>query len=164
MVCCRSWLRASLLLGWLFAVPASAMPLLELTAPVSMLPLASSMERWCDGTADSTLDSVQDEPFVAHGANQIALGYRDDACWFRTALVNTSDQALPLWLIADYAILDKLDVWLLADGKQTHWRLGDHQQYVSRPVRIRTFTVPLMLAPQEQVWLYLRVQTTSTRR
>src|SRR5690606_41244777 len=83
MVCCRSWLRTSLLLGWLLAVPASAMPLLELTAPVSMLPLASSMERWCDGTADSTLDSVQDAPFVAHGANQIVLGYRDDACWFR---------------------------------------------------------------------------------
>lgn len=162
MVCCRSWLRTSLLLGWLLALPASAMPLVEVTAPVSMLPLAPSMERWCDGTAESTLESVQDAPFVAHDANQIALGYRDDACWFRTRLLNTSNQALPLWLIADYAILDELDVWLLANGAQTHWRLGDHQQFVSRPVRIRTFTVPLMLAPQDEVWLYLRVQTTST--
>src|SRR5690606_35893306 len=162
MVCCRSWLRTSLLLGWLLALPASAMPLVELTAPVSMLPLAPSMERWCDGTAESTLESVQDAPFVAHDANQIALGYRDDACWFRTRLLNTSNQALPLWLIADYAILDELDVWMLANGTQTHWRLGDHQQFVSRPVRIRTFTVPLMLAPQDEVWLYLRVQTTST--
>ena len=162
MVCCRSWLRTSLLLGWLFALPASAMPLVEVTAPVSMLPLAPSMERWCDGNAESTLESVQGAPFVAHDADQIALGYRDDACWFRTRLLNTSAQALPLWLIADYAILDELDVWMLANGTQTHWRLGDHQQFVSRPVRIRTFTVPLMLAPQDEVWLYLRVQTTST--
>lgn len=155
-------IHISLLFVLLFSMgPARAAPVLSLTAPVPMTSVPPHMQSWCDADGTATFDQALQAPFADLASQQITFGYRHDACWFRAELHNRSEEAMPLWLQIDYALLDEVDVYLIDGGQREYWKMGDLQTFSSRPVRIRAYTVPISLAPAETKQLYLRVKTTS---
>jgi len=151
-------------LAWLWSLPVwSAAPgVLVLQKPVPMTSVTPSMQYWCDGDGGADLNEAMAASFEDVPGRQITFGYRSDACWFKTRLRNTGDQALPLWLLVDYALLDEVDLYLIDDHATAWWRMGDTLAFGARPVQIRTFTVPLTLQPRMNYELYLRVKTTSS--
>jgi len=91
------------------------------------------------------------------------LGVRRDAVWLHIAM-QVPPGASGRWLLdIDYASLDRVDVYLLADGRLVHsGRLGDLQAFQSRPLKVRSHAMALALAPGQTYDVLLRVQTTSS--
>jgi signal transduction histidine kinase/CheY-like chemotaxis protein len=158
---CAFWLW---LISVICVVPAMAAPL-TLSPPVAPTALASYLDYWCDGDGQATLAQARQQDYRRVGSAQVALGYRDDACWFRVSLLHHGDAPLPLWLTVDYALLDALDVYLVQGDDpvpRAHWSLGEAMPFAERPVATRAFTVPLSLPAASAQMLYLRVQTQSS--
>lgn len=151
----------SLLLSFSVSAPAALSPL-RLQDPLEIIALPPHMEMWCDGSGESELAAALVAEYGEIKGNQITLGYRSDACWFRAELINASASNLPLWLLVDYALLDEVDLYLIGDSGVESWRLGDKQSFSSRPVPIRIYTVPLILKAGDEKSLYMRVKTTSS--
>ncbi|MCK0152704.1 ATP-binding protein [Alcanivorax sp. S6407] len=162
----RFWL-AVLFIG--MALPVHALSIhalraghLEVHDPVKTVELGRYMQSWCDGTGRSTLNDARHQKYQPLERSRINFGYRKDACWFRVSLENTGMDELPLWVQVDYAVLDNVD-FFLTDGTTTQsWRMGDTRPFTSRPVRLRTFTVPFTLPANEPRTLYLRVYSISS--
>ncbi len=153
---------ASLLIGLVLPVHASAAGHLQVENPVTNIELGTHMESWCDNDGLSTLAKARSQHYTPLQRSRINFGYRKDACWFRVALENTGDTELPLWLQVDYAVLDNVD-FFLTRGDQVHaWHMGDTLPFSSRAVHLRTFTLPFTLSAGETRTLYLRVHTISS--
>lgn len=147
---------------WLLPTYASASSSLSLQDPVPMTLMSPSMLYWCDGDGSADLATARAAQFSELPGEQITFGYRSDACWFKSRVNNAGNQPLPLWLFIDYALLDEIDLYLIDDTATAFWHMGDNQAYSARPVKIRTFTIPLTLSPHIDYELFLRVRTTSS--
>jgi len=89
-----------------------------------------------------------------------SFGFRRDAYWFRAGLRLQHARAETWLLHVDYALLSRLDVFLVIDGRvEQGFTLGDHQAFSQRPLRHHSFLVPLQLNPNQHAELLLRVQT-----
>jgi diguanylate cyclase (GGDEF)-like protein len=89
------------------------------------------------------------------------LGHRRDAVWLRLPL-QVADNSDGQWLLdVDYAMLNRVDVWLLdaQGGVLQQARLGNLQHFDERPVRTRSHAWMLNLQPGTAYELMLRVQT-----
>ena len=155
-------LLANLLVGLALCAQAFAADHLELRDPVSSIELGPYIQSWCDGTGDSTLEQAQTQEYQPLKRSRINFGYRKDACWFKVRLDNASDTALPLWVQVDYAVLDNVDFYLTDGGNIQSWHMGDTLPFSSRPVHLRTFTLPFSLPANSSRMLYLRVYTISS--
>lgn len=152
----QSLLMANLLLLASSLVAQEALRL-SLQEPVGTLQLGPSMQSWCDSDGTATLEQARSADFQPLVRKQINFGYRKDACWFRVSLENATQQALPLWLQVDYAILDEVDFFLVDEQGVEAWHMGDTQPFSERPVHLRNFIVPFTLNPSSERTLYLRI-------
>lgn len=153
---------ASQLIGLVLPLLALAQDPLELHDPVPNIELGPYIESWCDGNATSTLDDARHQPYQPLERARINFGYRQDACWFRVRLDNTDTVELPLWAQVDYGVLDNVDFFLVDQRGVHSWAMGDTLPFNSRPVRLRSFTLPFTLPAESSVTLYLRVHTISS--
>ena len=135
---------------------------LSLHPPVQSMPLGPNLQSWCDGTGEANLTDARQADYQPLKRQQISFGYRRDACWFRVRFKNTGDGELPLWLQVDYAILDEVDFFLVDDRGVQSTHMGDTLPFSSRPVHIRTFTLPFTLLPDSPRTLYLRVYSLTS--
>ncbi|MBZ2188936.1 response regulator [Alcanivorax sp. JB21] len=163
---CRTLLVMVTVLVMGHALPSHAGTPLLLSAPVEHTRLAPHLSYWCDGDAQSALAQARTATFTPLQSRQVTFGYRADACWFRASLVNTESDALRVWLLVDYALLDELDIFLLDDRgallPDQQWLLGDSRPFAERPIPARFFVVPLALPADAAAQLYVRVRTHSS--
>ncbi|MFZ6813648.1 diguanylate cyclase domain-containing protein [Undibacterium sp. Rencai35W] len=88
------------------------------------------------------------------------LGLRKDVVWIRIPLA-VSSASDGLWVLdIDYAVLNKIDVYLTQNNQQVqHSLLGNMQAYSKRPITSRSHALGLKLKPNTDYTLYLRVKT-----
>lgn len=156
------FLLASLLIA--MALPAHAVTSghLQVKNPVATIELGPHIQSWCDSNGQSTLAQARTQQYQPLQRSRINFGYRKDACWFRVELENTSAVELPLWLQVDYAVLDNVDFYLIDGDDIQSWHMGDTLPFSSRPVHLRTFTLPFTLPAEGSRTLYLRIHTISS--
>lgn len=88
------------------------------------------------------------------------FGYTDSAFWFRTTLTNEDPATNEFYLNVEYPLIDQLDVYLVRDGQIIEsFFTGDTLPFDSRPVAHRKFLIPLQLAHNESVDVWLRTQS-----
>lgn len=89
------------------------------------------------------------------------LGRRADAVWLRLPLQAAQGGR---WVMEiDYPSLNRVDVFLLADGRlQASHRLGNDQPFSQRPLKARVHAVAIELEAGRAHELLLRVRTDST--
>lgn len=88
------------------------------------------------------------------------LGLRKEAVWLRIPLRSAPDSRARWLLDIDYAVLNRVDVHLLREGRLVQQaRLGNLQPPDERPVRSRSHAVALDLTPGVPHELLLRVDT-----
>jgi diguanylate cyclase len=98
--------------------------------------------------------------FEPPGSAYATLGLRKEPVWLRIP-VETPAGAKALWVLdIDYAVLNRIDVYLARDGQVVQQaRLGNMQPFSQRLVQTRSHAVALELKPGASHELFLRVET-----
>ena len=156
----------------LFAIMLFALPALVSAEPAvwdsyaKRLELLRYVEYWQEPAGAVPLDSVRQLPereWQSNGKDSVSLGYGDEVYWFRVNVRNPGAATAPLFLEIGYPVLDHIEVYLLEDGELVKRQLlGDKQPFYQRPIYHRNFLVPLSLSRDDELSIYLRVDTTSS--
>jgi diguanylate cyclase (GGDEF)-like protein len=94
---------------------------------------------------------------------EASFGFNQLNFWFRIPLKNIHRSSTPWFLRSNYPLLDKIDVYLLADNNVVQeFHSGDSLPFSQRPVKQPTFVFPLEIHTEQEYSLYLHVQTTSS--
>ena len=88
------------------------------------------------------------------------LGMNTDIVWMHIPL-EVSAGGSGTWILNfDYALLQRVDVYSLLDGKVVeHQVLGNSQPFANRPLRGRTHATPLVFTPGNPVELLVRIDS-----
>ena len=101
--------------------------------------------------------------FRSHRRDVANFGFTQSSYWFKLSLSNPTNLEKAWILEARYPMLDRLDVYLVRDGKVLGHRLsGDSLPFAQREFKHRNLGFTLALAPQDQLDVYLRVKTESS--
>ncbi len=85
----------------------------------------------------------------------------DQACWLKFKLNNLNDKSNEYFLAIDFPLLDEVEVYVvdpLANVSQQIGRSGLSQPVYERDIQHRSFVFPLMIEPETQVDIYLRIK------
>jgi diguanylate cyclase (GGDEF)-like protein len=147
---------------WLVLSPAAAGPL-KLTDDTPVVPAWAAVTLRIDDSHALTLEQVLAQPqlFTPPPSTYATLGVRKEAVWLCIP-VERSAQASPRWVLdIDYAALNRIDAYVLVDGRLIgHTVLGNQQPFSARPLASRSHAMAFDLPPGAGVELLLRVQTT----
>ncbi len=103
------------------------------------------------------------EKFTSPKSAYATLGLREKVVWLRipVSVAPAAGEANSQWILdIDYALLNRVDVHVVRDGKVVqHAVLGNAQPLAQRPMRSRSHAVSLNLSPGAEVTLLLRVDT-----
>jgi diguanylate cyclase (GGDEF)-like protein len=159
-----SFLLRLFVLAWLCLPGAGA----QAAAPLLLDDSQAMVEAWpsvsmlSDPSQALGIDEVlrRADDFVPPTGARANLGVRHDAVWLRLPL-----RALGRgqWVLeVDYAPLNRIDVYLLQQGRlwSTH-RLGNDQPFDQRPLAARAHALALDLPPGQDAELLLRVRSSS---
>ena len=140
---------------------------LVIDAGQSQVALSSYVDYLHDIDGDADLDAArrwqQEGRFQPLPSASAAFGFQPGAFWFHARLVNLHPGE-PRWLLVqEYALSDRVDVYMLReDGTVQHQRGGDHAPFKVRSIRYRHPNFALDLPPGDAVDLYVRVQSQSS--
>ncbi|MGH8491828.1 MAG: 7TM diverse intracellular signaling domain-containing protein [Moraxellaceae bacterium] len=93
---------------------------------------------------------------------RVAFGYRHQHCWLHFRLSNTGPHSQEFMLTLDFAMLDQTRLYQPGPLGVSEQSIGDVVPWALRPLRIRLFSYPLILAAGETGDYYLQVHTTSS--
>jgi two-component system, sensor histidine kinase LadS len=120
-----------------------------------------------DPGANLTFDQVQAAQAagqfapVPGGKNAVAFGFTDSAYWLRVVLRNPFDTPVAPLLEISNARISQVDLYAPdAGGQYRAHHTGGDLPFASRALPNRQLVFPLVLAPQAEQVLYLRVQST----
>ena len=155
LVLCVLWAAGSAVAG-----PARELTLDARSAVVDAWPALTVL---ADADGQATLQDVMARraefapPTVPRGN----FGTRSDALWLHLPLHNASDAGD--WVLQfDYALLQRIDVVLLRDGRELQRAvLGSQLPFAQRPLPTLTHALSLQLPPGERAELFVRVQTST---
>ncbi len=132
---------------------------------------ATSFEAWPSLTAlpdpdrTLTIDGVLTrlDKFSPPVSAYAAMGFSQVPVWLRVPL-QVSPQSDGKWILdVDYALLNRIDVYLVAEGKASHVAvMGNLQPFAGRPMMSRAPAVALDLAPGGQYELLMRLDTRNS--
>ena len=140
---------------------------LVIDAGQSQVALSPYVDYLHDVDGDADLDAArrwqQEGRFQPLPSASAAFGFQPGAFWFHARLVNLHPGE-PRWLLVqEYALSDRVDVYVLReDGTVQHQRGGDHAPFNVRSIRYRHPNFALDLPPGGAVDLYVRVQSQSS--
>jgi diguanylate cyclase (GGDEF)-like protein len=148
--------------SWSAAAPAQAV----LDVDADRIDLWPHVRVLADPTRVLTLEqvlAVRDRFSVPRGA-YATLGMDREVVWLRVPIA-VSGGGQGTWILDfDYALLHRVDVYSLADGKGVrHATLGNSQAFAARPLQGRTHAVPLEFTPGDSAELLLRVDTPGAK-
>ncbi|MBX3604038.1 MAG: GGDEF domain-containing protein [Piscinibacter sp.] len=149
-------------LGWALAGTAGAVEPIRLDdqqrrveawSAVEILPDPQRELDWAGALRASARFEV---PKSAHAT----LGLRKEPVWVRVPVQSAAGSQARWLLDIDYAVLNRVDVFLLREGQVVQRaRLGNLQPYSDRPVASRSHAVLLDLQPGVRHELLMRVET-----
>ena len=117
------------------------------------------MQWWLDENSMGTIGSLMKSP--VHWQDSAAaipnLGYKRFPVWFRFNIKNQSEN--PKWnLVIDYPLIRDFDVFLVRNSQvQEIFQLGERFEFSARPVEHRNYIIPLVVATDTEIEVYLRV-------
>lgn len=119
-----------------------------------------------DPSREATLDQVvaERDRFARPKGAYATLGFGAETVWLRVPLdVRAGGEGT--WVLdIDYALLNRVDVHLLRDGRVVQRStLGNSQPFASRPLRSRSLAMPLEVAAFPGQEILLRVDTAGAR-
>ncbi|MEN9897055.1 MAG: hypothetical protein RLZZ66_704 [Pseudomonadota bacterium] len=92
--------------------------------------------------------------------NSINLSYSTSAYWLRLVLDNSSNRSVEKILSIDHPLLAKIDFyWQTENQHYQTINTGYARPLENRPYKSRIFAFPLVLQPQSQHILYLRIES-----
>ncbi|MFT4179447.1 MAG: 7TM diverse intracellular signaling domain-containing protein [Thermomonas sp.] len=162
-----AWLLAALALSCLASPAAGAAEPLELRPGESSYPLSPKLTYWHDAQANAgygdAFQHADSGGFAPLPDGSPAFGFQTGAYWFHLPLRNLQADE-PRWLLVqEYALSDKLDLYVrYPDGRIVHETGGDHVSFSSRYIRYRHPNFRIDLPHDEPVELLLRVQSQSS--
>lgn len=121
---------------------------------------------WYDAAESSSLDAAQAaleaRRFSGLPRHSVNMGFAQGHHWFHVQLHNRLSSARTVWLEVDYPVLDQLEFFCSAPGREPLYvRAGDHVQFGSRPVKVRNYVVPLPLDAGATAECLMRAHSTS---
>ncbi len=158
---CPCLRRACLLIALLWAplAGAAALVLDDAARRVKAWPAVALMPELAGPMSLAEVLAARDRFMPAHDGDG-TLGLRKEAVWLHVPLVVAAGSDGRWVLDIDYAVLNRVDVYLLYRGRLlSHATLGNLQPVSQRPLSSRTPAMALDLPPGEPVELFLRVQT-----
>jgi diguanylate cyclase (GGDEF)-like protein len=124
------------------------------------------MTKYSSSDKELTLNQVRQQENTAWHDIDItdaSFGFDQRHFWFKIPLQNIHSADTPWFLRSNYPLLDKVDVYLLAEGDLVQeFHSGDTLPFSERPVQQPTFVFPLDINTEQEYSLYLHVQTTSS--
>ena len=156
------------------ASPAvSAATSLVLDRPSAVIDVWPAVTILRDPDGKLTIDEVLAAPFrfAPPQSAWSALGLGQKVVWMRVPVIvparGEASTAAPLseqWILdIDYALLNRIDVHVVTDGRVVqHVLLGNAQPEVQRPIPSRSHAAPLALQTSVSYVLYLRVETVGS--
>lgn len=107
------------------------------------------------------IDSDSSLAWQATGQETINLSFSESALWLRVELVNHGQASVRRLLELAMPLHDYLDVWVVDEQDQVMdvWQTGSRRNFDTRPVRHRTFVMPIELPPGETYSVILRLDT-----
>lgn len=93
-------------------------------------------------------------------AGPINAGYTDKGHWYQIRLHNPGGTDFPRLLEISYPLLDHIELYAVRNGSliATHIT-GDALPFQQRPLEHRNFVFPVLIPANNQLLLYLRIQT-----
>lgn len=102
--------------------------------------------------------------FAAPRGAYSTLGMDKEVVWLRVPIAVSGDGEGTWVLDLDYALLNRVDVYSLLDGKVVrHVTLGDGQPFAARPLQARSHAVPLEFTAGGSREILLRVDTSGAK-
>lgn len=162
-----AWALLGLCVCWLALTPAFAQQPVELRAGTSIQSLATHTWYAHDVAGQASFEQMRAQAaqgrFQALPAAGASFGFQPGAYWFHAQLRN-DNTGEPRWLLVQqYALSDRLDVYLrYPDGRVVHHTGGDHLPFNQRSVRYRHPNFQLDLPVGQRVDLFVRVESQSS--
>jgi diguanylate cyclase (GGDEF)-like protein len=102
--------------------------------------------------------------FAPPGGAYATLGMEKEVAWLRVPF-EVDAGGTGTWIVnVDYALLQRIDLYVLRDGKVTqHAVMGNAQPYALRPIKGRSHAAPIELGPTGPGELLLRIDTPGAR-
>lgn len=136
------------------------------TDQVNLLPY---LDYLVDSSRSMSFEDIQNKTYDSHwnappeNRESVNFGYTDDVYWFRINLENVTANSQQANLEIGYAVLDYVDIFVKRNSRETELiELGDKRPFHDRPIDHRNFIIPVSLAANESIKLFIRVQTTSS--
>ena len=110
----------------------------------------------------SVRDVIQgDYYWVKSDKTTVNLGFTTSAYWFRVSIQNMNIGNGEWLLEESYALIDKLQLYVVSNGETVDYReSGDALPVSKRPVNHSRFLFPVLLPPNSVTDLYIRVENT----
>lgn len=91
------------------------------------------------------------------------FGFTPSPHWFHINLKNTGNKDSRRLLNIAYPLLDYINFYIVENGViKRHIQNGDHLPFSERLVKHRQFIFPVVLKPQQDTHLYIRIETSSS--
>jgi diguanylate cyclase len=147
-----------------FALPAQWITLDDTDTQVA---LAGKYAWYKDESARLSIRDIsnpdQASRFTFSEADNLNFGYTSAAIWLKFTIQDLSDHDRNWLLGFDYPLLDQIDVYQAMDDGTWSLRVtGDTFPFTERPVRTRTFAIPLRLEGHGIRTCYIRIVSKSS--
>ncbi len=111
-------------------------------------------------TIENMLDSGQLHEFSPTDKRSPNFGFSDSSWWARVPLQNVSGKSLTAFIVESYAVVDKIDFWLVnpTSGASSHILMGDKlpNDPQRKAYRFPSFPIELL---EGNSWLFMRIRT-----
>ncbi|RFA29366.1 hypothetical protein CAI21_09880 [Alkalilimnicola ehrlichii] len=113
-----------------------------------------------------TLRDVRQDADSWQAAEQVFnQGFSRSAWWLRLRIVNPATQPQSRLLELAYPLLDYVDVYVYGEDKLIdYYHMGSALPFAARPYNSQNYLVPLRWEGQEQLEIYLRIDTVGAVR
>lgn len=164
---CRRLTAMLLVAGAMFVIGGvQAQTPILLSDPAGRVDVWPAVTTLTDPSGQMTIDTVRAnrQNFVVPVSAYATLGFKYGVEWLRAPL-RVADNSDGDWILdIDYALLNRVDVFLVADGKVFKTiRLGNDQDYLSRPLASRSLAAEVMLKPGAEYEMFVRVDTIGAK-
>jgi len=154
------WLVACLLMLGTSASSLANTPF-ELADGDSVSNLASQLSVLEDPSDSLGVNDVLSPPLVARfrplADDAASFGFSTSAWWLRFDLRNSGNEPVTRVLRQNYPMLDRIEVWVIANGQvEQHWLTGDRLPFSTRPIEHRDFLFPLTIPANAEYTVLVR--------
>jgi len=114
-------------------------------------------------TVNQVIARTEPSTWQSVSGDDIHFGYSESAFWFKFRVINNSQNFASQILAIDYPIIEYIDYYQVTNGVTSkHIKTGTLRPFDSRQMKHPNFIFPLNLYPNEEVVIYIRVQSMGT--